>query len=399
LTSRYWLVRKVAAIVGYYGGLRNVELRSIELGKVFESGENSFESDSSGHWFSFERGKQRGLPEVSVFCVPRRQDDWLPVSSSSERSSVDYDPASVIDQYLQHLELDLHLTRDTLKGAFFKSTHGKKGKFYRNTPMGKNILAKVGHEFAEELLLPHPHSFTGHCWRRSCGTNASDAGVNFTTLMAQLGWTTPKTAIGYVKKSRRTSFQMSMFLSNVQRQNKDMDGILAQLKPRFVGLPVEESHDKKKSSKVLKKAATKPVAIVPLVDETLVDRMSSHLASARESVPVFQTREAKAVSAEKSSVLRKINQHSSLKVSSSSVDGTELLVNQLGSGSGEESFLIGGGSGGEDHQEVVGVTDESNGARLVGAPQLDVEIDPRVASILNNIRNHGAINIHFHFAK
>jgi hypothetical protein len=93
LSSRYWLVRKVCAIVGYYGGLRNIELRSIEFGKIFDGGEKSFEADPTGVWFCFERGKQRGLPETSIFCVPRRQDDWLPVVAISGQTPVDFDPA------------------------------------------------------------------------------------------------------------------------------------------------------------------------------------------------------------------------------------------------------------------------------------------------------------------
>ena len=105
-------------------------MRSIEFGKTFGGGEKSFEVDQAGYWFCIERGKQRGLPETSIFCVPRRQSDWLPVASSSARSPVDYDPASVIDNYLELLESDLKLTRDELVGSFFKSTHGKKGKFF-----------------------------------------------------------------------------------------------------------------------------------------------------------------------------------------------------------------------------------------------------------------------------
>ncbi len=48
LNSRYWLVRKVIALIGYFGGMRNTELRSIEFGKTFPSGEKSFESTPAG---------------------------------------------------------------------------------------------------------------------------------------------------------------------------------------------------------------------------------------------------------------------------------------------------------------------------------------------------------------
>jgi hypothetical protein len=150
-------------LVGYFGGLRNTELRSIEFGKLAEGGESSFEVDDAGYWFRFERAKQRGVSESSVFCVPRRQSDWSAPVVSTDRNPIDYDPASVLDHYLKVLQSDLNLSQEKLSGAFFKSAHGKKAKVFRNAPMGKNLIAKVGYDFAVELVLPHPHSFTGHC--------------------------------------------------------------------------------------------------------------------------------------------------------------------------------------------------------------------------------------------
>ena len=85
--------------------------------------------------------------------------------------------------------------------------------------MGKNTIGRVGVQVATELCLPRPEIYTGHCWRRSCGTSASDSGVNVTTLMAMMGWSNPKTAMVYVKKSRMTSLSLSMYLTNVQRSN------------------------------------------------------------------------------------------------------------------------------------------------------------------------------------
>ena len=86
-------------------------------------------------------------------------------------------------------------------------------------PLGKNKLSRVGIEFAQELMLPNPTAYTGHCWRRSCSTNSSDAGVNVTSLMAHMGWADPKTAIRYVQKSKQSAHQMAMYLCNAQRFN------------------------------------------------------------------------------------------------------------------------------------------------------------------------------------
>ena len=198
-------------LVGYYGGFRNIELKSL----IFEN----VECDGMGYWFTFARSKQRNKLEETTICVPRRQSDWMPCSADSERKAVDYDPASVIDSYFEAVMEDLDCKREDLKGCFFKGTHGKLGKRFINANIGKNTLAQVGIEIASELCLRDPETFTGHCWRRSAGTNASNSGVNVTTLMSMMGWACPKTAIQYVKRSRITSLQMSMYLANVQRTN------------------------------------------------------------------------------------------------------------------------------------------------------------------------------------
>jgi len=159
------------------------------------------------------------MSEESSICVPRRLPDWSPCSNDVTRQPIDYDPASLLDLYFEQLCLDYQCTREQLSGHFFKSTHGVNGKRFINGNIGKNTLGQVGVEVAKELLLPFPETFTGHCWRRSAGTNASNNGVNVTTLMSMMGWACPKTAMEYVKHSRFTSLTMSMYLANVQRQN------------------------------------------------------------------------------------------------------------------------------------------------------------------------------------
>jgi hypothetical protein len=367
LTSRYWTVRKVVCLVGYFGGLRNIEMRSIEFGKSFSSGEKSFDMDANGYWFTIQRGKQRGLPVVTSFCVPRRQSDWASPVTTFDRNPVYYDPASVINHYLRIVELDLNKTRDQLSGGFFKSAHGKNAKMFRNVPMGKNLLEKVGREFAEELGLQNPATFTSHCWRRSCGTNASDAGVNVTTLMSHLGWTTPKTAIGYCQKSRRTSLNVSTFLSNVQRENKDLDQILGLLKtliPGTVGVSAPKVVVSKKSKSVVECVEVKP-NVLPDID----GQISSHNST---PVPVGRHRE--------SEVGPSLTGHPTLVEEDAAVEGggvvssEELVQVSVGNGSGGE-ILIGPGGGSL------------------------LDLDPRISSILSNLQNHGQLHVHFHFGK
>jgi hypothetical protein len=62
LSSKYWLVRKVVCLIGYYGGFRNVELKSLKF--------ENCELDCMGYWFSFARAKQRGRVEETTVCIP-----------------------------------------------------------------------------------------------------------------------------------------------------------------------------------------------------------------------------------------------------------------------------------------------------------------------------------------
>ncbi len=131
-------MRKVVCLVGYYGGLRTNEIRAIEFNKVFSAGEKSFEMDENGFWFTFERSKQRGKVETTTICVPRRTNDWLPVVSDSFRCPVDFDPASIIDEYLALIQSDFNQSLEELEGPFFRSTHGKNGVIFSKLPSLKN---------------------------------------------------------------------------------------------------------------------------------------------------------------------------------------------------------------------------------------------------------------------
>ena len=212
-------------MVGYYGGFRNIELRALKFGFLLDGAGNAtaekvLEKSADGsYWFQFYRSKQRKSQVLTQICVPKCSNEMTECVGSVERVSLGVCPASVIDQYLNVLSADLNCSVEELVGDFFKSTHGKEGKKFGRVPLGKNKLALVGVEFAQELMLPNPGSYTGHCWRRSCSTNSSDAGVNVTSLMAHMGWSDPKTAIRYVSKSKQSAHQMAMYLCNAQRSN------------------------------------------------------------------------------------------------------------------------------------------------------------------------------------
>jgi hypothetical protein len=73
---------------------------------------------------------------------------------------VDYDPASIIDEYLAVLESDYKLSREELTGPFFRSTHGVDGlKFVQllleSTCSPKLELSLLPNMFFQTLLDSH----------------------------------------------------------------------------------------------------------------------------------------------------------------------------------------------------------------------------------------------------
>jgi len=352
LSSKYWFVRKVVCLIGYYGGFRNVELKSLKF--------ENCECDSMGYWFHFNRAKQRGRVEETSICIPGRQPDWIPVVSDSSRLGLDFDPASLIDLYLSEVERDLQCSREELKGDFFRATHGMKGQKFTQLPLGKNTIGKVGVQVATELCLPRPEIYTGHCWRRSCGTSASDSGVNVTTLMAMMGWSNPKTAMVYVKKSRMTSLSLSLYLTNVQRQN------CRNPFPR---------------SSLERREAAEQIKVQKLVaQKSVVQKSTVAVAEGSERVV------------------------SNLKVESEIELATQALIDDLaaeesglvsdfdeGSVEGCQKLLSGSG-------EVVKVEKEKldRSESSVVSNEIPV-VDPRMTGLLQNFQNSGNVTFHFHF--
>jgi hypothetical protein len=362
-------------LVGYYGGLRTNEIRNIEFNKTFSGGVKSFEHDTNGFWFSFERSKQRGRVETTTICVPRRKSDWIPVVSDTHRSPVDYDPASVIDEYVELLQSDLGKSLDELEGPFFRSTHGNAGKSFSVQPLGVNTLGKIPVEFAMKLLLPTASTYTGHCWRRSCGTNASNAGVNVTTLMAQMGWSTPKTALGYVTKSKVTSFNMSMFLCNVQRQNKVLEADGVRSTPKGIQLL---------KSDVVPRSASKKL---DSDEDVVVGRVGAGALNAGSALGFHLIGAASSNSNKKvEKVLSDLESHerfvSAVERSSPSVAVTS-SSSEIVSSNGNSSSSV--------------LNDSSNSTVSVHSSESSVALDPRVSAILQNFQNNGSVQIHLHF--
>ena len=354
LSSKYWLVRKVVCLIGYYGGFRNIELKSLKFENV--------ECDSMGYWFKFARSKQRGRLEATSICVPRRQPDWIPVTSDNSRVVLDFDPASVIDLYLAEIQSDLQCSRDELKGDFFRATHGMKGQKFTKLTLGKNTIGKVGIQVATELCLPRPETFTGHCWRRSCGTSASDSGVNVTTLMAMMGWSNPKTAMVYVKKSRMTLLSLSLYLANVQRSNCSNP---------FPRSPLERRQ-------AVKQTQVSKLEVVKVEDKKSVSE-KSEAGLKLEDEEVFEATQ---------DLIRDIEAdelHGNCDFdAASSVQSDPVLPLGLTEAKESGEGRVGGAS-------VVNVRSEGDQANPFPV------VDPRMAGILQNLQNSGNITINFNF--
>jgi integrase len=366
LSSKYWLVRKAVCLIGYYGGFRNVELKSLKF--------ENCELDSMGYWFHFARSKQRGRVEQTSICIPRRQPDWIPVCSNSTRVGLDFDPASLIDLYLAEVESDLNCSRDELKGDFFRATHGPKGQKFTQLTLGKNTISKVGVQVATELCLPRPEIYTGHCWRRSCGTSASDSGVNVTTLMAMMGWSNPKTAMVYVKKSRMTSLSLSLYLANVQRSNCPDPFPRSPSERRQAFKHVQGSKivaKKEVETSVSTSQSMLPLGSVGLkIEDSEIDSATQALIreiEAEESIQGFESDE-----------IQEVQQGGQLVARSSSGSSKCVAGENEKEGRAKETVVVG----------------NAGNSNLVDQFS---SIDSRISGILHNLQNTGNLTIHFHF--
>ena len=345
-------------MVGYYGGFRSCELKSLKF--------ENCELDDMGYWFSFSRSKQRSILEESSICVPRRQADWGSCVEDSSRRPIDYDPASLIDLYFEQLTLDFGCPKEDLKGPFFKGCHGKEGKRFTNVNVGKNTLGYFGVEIASELLLAHPETYTGHCWRRSAGTNASNAGINVTTLMSIMGWSCPKTAMEYVKHSRTTSLQMSMYLTTVQRQNCS------------VPFPSNASERRRK---------TVFPALREVPNHSSVTH-SSELSLSQEEEPDLCFDDDLSVQEESKTEL-KVE-----KCRSGDFGGVQPFNNSVVASDDTNQASLS-----DSRKSVSSEQGRSTSPRTVSHNVQMSGVESRISNILQNMNNHGNVHIHFHYDK
>ena len=266
-----------------------------------------------------------------------------------------------------------------MRGDFFRATHGQKGQKFTRLSLGKNTIGRVGVQVATELCLARPEIYTGHCWRRSCGTSASDSGVNVTTLMAMMGWSNPKTAMVYVKKSRLTSLSLSLYLTNVQRQNCSNP---------FPKSPIEKRQAVKQSEV--------SSSVVAKCSNTLVSSCDRAVSSETEN-SVFKLEESEDLGTQ--DLIRDLEAEA-FESQTAEVEEIDFSDESRQSEQAEVSPHDGilPSSRSVERREDVERSSDIGVVSVRGLPSNPLaNIDPRLLGILSNLQNSGNVTINFHF--
>jgi hypothetical protein len=173
--------------------------------------------------------------------------------------------------------------------------------------------------------------------------------------MAMMGWSNPKTAMVYVKKSRMTSLSLSMYLTNVQRTNCSNPFPRSPLDRREVG--------------VQKKQVSKSVVYHPTSEVETLGR--SDLKVEDPEVELATQELLREIEAEEGGKVVEVEELACSSSSSIEVSGNGWKAEQkIGEGQTRKE------------------KDSSHSIPLV---------DPRMAGILHNLQNSGNVTINFNF--
>ncbi|CAM9926110.1 unnamed protein product, partial [Heterosigma akashiwo] len=176
-----WLQKKAVAIAATYGGLRISELVYLLDTDILEWNkfciricirQSKTDKKGEGYQYIIKRA-----PEVS-----------------------DPNPYLIFEQYIEKLEDDMPYSVGTSNQRFWLKYDVKLGKFV-NSPVGKNLLAKVPSEIAEFLGLPNPEEFTGHCFRHTFANILANSGCSKVQLQQAGRWKSGAACDGYLANS------------------------------------------------------------------------------------------------------------------------------------------------------------------------------------------------------
>ncbi len=195
-TPRAILV-KAGVCIGFCGGLRMFELRSLNMADLQET--------KDGLIVKYNAAKQRGEVKNNTFIIPK---------NSTEPAKCMF---SYVNCYMNQLN-----ACGIMEGPLFRTCLASR---YSQVPMGHNLLAQCGKYMAEALGLEEPHRYTGHCLRRSAASAAADAGATTMDMQRHMNWKSQATALRYVDNSMQRLQRMSKMIcgheQHVQSKSDD----------------------------------------------------------------------------------------------------------------------------------------------------------------------------------
>lgn len=197
------IVKKVIALVAYYGGLRCAELVNLLFSDV------DVKSDQITVTIRTSKTDPNGKSGF-FFIIPKTMD-------CSNPSSVHSCPYSIIKQYISEVA-----NKD---GRFFRN-YNMKAKKFTTQPMGRNLISKVPFFIATFLKLQSPEKYTSHCFRRSSATVLADSGASLPSLKRQFRWKSDTVAMGYIDQSKKYKTDVAQTLTiNKNISNTDSSTI------------------------------------------------------------------------------------------------------------------------------------------------------------------------------
>lgn len=82
-----------------------------------------------------------------------------------------------------------------------------------NSPIGINKMVAMPKIIATILKLANPHTFTGHCFRRSSISHLANKGSDLITIKRHGGWKSSAVAEGYIETSLKRKMEVAQMLS------------------------------------------------------------------------------------------------------------------------------------------------------------------------------------------
>ena len=174
---------KAVVSTSYCGGLRGIEVRSIMKKNV--------NVDEQGIWVQYMQAKQKGEEKENRFLIPFGKSFCF---------------ASHVLRYLE-LRQSSGLPEDY--PLFVRACKNGLGQ----QPMGENKLGEICKTIANELGLPNSHTYTGHCMRRSAGTEAASKGATSVQMKGHFGWQQEATALKYIDVTRERPTKVAELLT------------------------------------------------------------------------------------------------------------------------------------------------------------------------------------------